>query len=726
MIKYLLSFSLFFIGISVSVKAQDRWDPSRANAWYTEQGWLMGCNYTPSNAVNQLEMWQADTFDSALIDHELGLAEKIGMNSIRVFLHDLLFEQDPEGFQQRMDIFLSIARKHNVKVLFVFFDSCWNPFPHTGKQPEPTPFVHNSQWVQSPGASALNDTVSYGRLKKYVQAVVKRFGKDERVLGWDIWNEPDNMGNDFYRKNDLPDKIEKVNTLLPLVFAWAREEKPLQPLTSGIWAGNWSSEDSLNATQKIQVSNSDVISFHNYDPAPEFEKRIKWLDRYNRPVLCTEYMSRGNGNTFQSSLPLAKQYHVAAMNWGFVSGKTQTIYPWDSWTVKYTKEPEVWFHDIFRKDGTPYSEDEIKLIRQINDLQRPANAFSITWSEPVLINNMPKFKDAGKVKDAVDFYREQGTYGSQYARMVVLADGNWLAGYTISRNNGYSKTPRGGLELQISSSTDKGKHWKNISIISDPGHDLDNTQMIQLKDGSMLLACRTVRWQESYVLPVYKSNDKGKTWKRLSIIDSTSGKPGALGNPDKGIYEPHLYLLDDGRVAVMYANEKHVTATPSYSQIISEKISDDNGKTWNKELWIAYEPGHPLSRPGMPVWTKMKNGKFIVVYEVCGPEKCGIRYKISDDGKRWPVGLGETVPGQNGGPYILSLTNGNLLVTSNAGNLSVSDDYGKSWSLLARPWNKSLWGALYQTGNKQVSALNSPFRPEGGNNVQIKQGTIKP
>jgi len=353
------------------------------------------------------------------------------------------------------------------------------------------------------------------------------------------------------------------------------------------------------------------------------------------------------------------------------------------------------------------------------------SSFSATWGEPVIINNMPIFKDAGKVKDAVDYYRKQGNYGSQYVRMIILKNGIWLAGYTIARNNGYSKSLTGGLELQISSSEDRGKHWKRLAIISDPGRDLDNTQMIQLGDGSILLACRTVRWQESYILTVYKSTDAGRNWKRFSVIDSIAGEPGSLGNPDKGIYEPHFNFLDDGRLAVMYASEKPVTENPSYSQVISQKISEDSGHTWGKEIRVAYEPGHPASRPGMPVWTKMNNGKYIVVYEVCGPEKCQVHYKISENGTAWPEGLGTAIPNQVGGPFILSLDDGTLVTTSNAGNISVSNDYGETWTKTTRAWPKSFWGTLYQTGPKQIVSLNSVFRKEGGNNVQIKPGKFK-
>jgi hypothetical protein len=353
------------------------------------------------------------------------------------------------------------------------------------------------------------------------------------------------------------------------------------------------------------------------------------------------------------------------------------------------------------------------------------SAFALTWDAPVIINNMPVFKDAGKVKDAMDYFRYQGNYGSQYARMIILKNGNWLAGYTIARNNGYSKSPTGGLEIQISLSEDQGKHWKNLTIIADPGRDLDNTQMILLKDESILLACRSVRWQESYILPVFKSTDDGRSWIRFSVIDSVSGSPGSLGNPDKGIYEPHFNLLADGRLSVMYANEKHVTENPSYSQVISQKISDDNGQSWSKEIRVAYQPGHPDSRPGMPVWTKMKNGRYIVVYEICGPEKCQVHYKISENGTDWPTGLGTPIPDQIGGPYILALDEGELITTSNSGNISVSSDYGITWTKATRAWPRSFWATLYQTGPDRIVSLNSVFRKEGGNNIQIKSGKIK-
>src|SRR6202048_293032 len=311
-------------------------------------------------------MWQAETFDARRIDLELGWAESIGLNTMRDFLHDLLWEQDAAGFRKRIDTFLQIAAKHHIKPVFVLFDSCWDPNPKLGKQHAPVPGVHNSGWGQSPGAKALQDASQYPRLEAYVKGVVGAFAKDDRVLAWDIWNEPDNGNGGSYRDLEPKNKNELVIALLPQAFAWARTAHPTQPLTSGVWKGDWSVAEKLEPGAKIQLEMSDVISFHSYDKPEVFEKRVLSLQQYHRPLLCTEYMARGNGSTFQGTLPLAKKYNVAAINWGLVAGKTQTYLPWDSWQHPYTdREPAVWFHEIFRTDGTPFQLQEVNFIRDI-------------------------------------------------------------------------------------------------------------------------------------------------------------------------------------------------------------------------------------------------------------------------------------------------------------------------------------------------------------------------
>lgn len=345
--------------------ARDIWTKEQANSWYEKQDWLVGCDFIPSTAINQLEMWQAETFDTATINRELGWASAIGMNTIRVYLHDLLYLEDAEGFLQRMDVFLRISDQHRIKPMFVLFDSVWDPFPKSGRQRDPQPGVHNSGWVQNPGKEALLDSTQYPRLETYTKAVVARFANDNRVLAWDVWNEPENMNNNSYRKMEPENKPQIVEMLLHDVFKWAQAVNPSQPLTAGLWSGNWSAPEKLKSIETLMVEQSDIISFHNYGDSSSFEKNVKELQRYGRPVLCTEYMSRGNHSTFNAILPIAKKHHVAAYNWGLVDGKTQTKYPWDSWDKAYVGEPPLWFHDIFRKDGTPYNKSETDLIKQL-------------------------------------------------------------------------------------------------------------------------------------------------------------------------------------------------------------------------------------------------------------------------------------------------------------------------------------------------------------------------
>jgi len=361
--KHWASLTLLLCGVSASLAAQGPWPVEQAKKWGDAHPWLAGCNFSPSSAINQLEMWQKENFDRAGIDRELGWAESLGFNSLRVFLHSLAWQQDPQGFLERMDEFLAMADKHHIGVLFVFFDSCWHPVPKTGPQPAPKPHVHNSGWLQDPGRATLEDPEAFARLKPYVQAVAKRFRDDARIHGWDVWNEPDNTNESSYGHLEPKNKVALVLPKLALAFAWLREVNPSQPLTSGVWKGSWETDAKLQPIERLQLESSDVISFHTYGNAGELARRIESLRRYGRPLLCTEYMARPNGSTFDPNLGVMKRAGVAAYNWGFVAGKTQTIYPWDSWKKAYTAEPPVWFHDIFRTDGAPYIPKEVEYIR---------------------------------------------------------------------------------------------------------------------------------------------------------------------------------------------------------------------------------------------------------------------------------------------------------------------------------------------------------------------------
>jgi hypothetical protein len=329
-------------------KPGERWSIEKAKQWGAEKGWRTGSNFTPSTAINQLEFWQAESFDPETIDRELGWAESIGFNTVRTYLHHLAWQIDPKGFFSRVDRFLTIAARHHIEPIFVLFDDCWKPVYSAGKQPDPKPGVHNSGWVRDPGNLLFTDTTLMKVLEDYTKALLSHFADDKRILMWDLYNEP---GNSSYENKSLP--------LLKNVFKWAREVNPSQPITTGLWYRD------LVEMNRFQAENSDIITYHNYSDEKDHAAAIDTLKLYDRPMICTEYMARTNGSWFRNILPLLKERGVGAINWGLVSGKTNTIYAWGT-PIPDGSEPPVWFHDIFRKDGTPFDKAETDLIRKLN------------------------------------------------------------------------------------------------------------------------------------------------------------------------------------------------------------------------------------------------------------------------------------------------------------------------------------------------------------------------
>lgn len=326
-----------------------RWTRERITDWYNDRPYIVGCNYIPATAVNQLEMWQPETFDLATIEAELDLARSLGFNTVRVFLHDLLWT-NPDGLLSHLDRFLTTAAARDISVMPVFFDGVWLNYAHPGPQARPIPGVHNSRWVQSPNAKAAVDPAQWPRLEDYVSGVLDHFADDERVLLWDIYNEP---GNEGLIVNALP--------LLDAAFRWARSIGVQQPLTSGIWEIT----AAFTELNRFQLLASDLLTFHHYGDVTDLEWLIRSLRLLGRPMVCTEYMARSLGSTFASHLPVLRAEDVGALSWGLVAGRTQTIHAWDS--PRNAAEPEVWFHDVFRADGRPYDPEEVALIRRVVD-----------------------------------------------------------------------------------------------------------------------------------------------------------------------------------------------------------------------------------------------------------------------------------------------------------------------------------------------------------------------
>ena len=324
-----------------------RWTEIQAQRWQTENGWLRGGNFNPSTAINQLETWQAESFDPKTIDRELGWAEGIGLNCMRVFLHHVAWEVDKEGFKKRMDQYLSIADKHGIKTIFVFFDDCWNPTYKAGKQPDPKPGVHNSGWVRDPGDLLTQEPQLINVLEAYVKDVLTTFKNDKRIVMWDLYNEP---GNNKLGNKSMP--------LLKKVFEWGWTVRPSQPLSAGVW------RLALSDLNKFQVENSDIITYHNYQVPEVHQAAIDTLKRYNRPLVCTEYMARRNNSLFTNIMPILKAQNIGAINWGLVDGKSNTKYAWDE-PIPDGAEPKLWFHEIFRRDGQPYKQEEVDLIKSL-------------------------------------------------------------------------------------------------------------------------------------------------------------------------------------------------------------------------------------------------------------------------------------------------------------------------------------------------------------------------
>ena len=342
-----------------------RWSLDQSAAWAEEVGWLVGCNFTPSTAGNQLEMWQSETFDPNTIDRELGWATGLGMNTIRVYLHDLLFADDDIGFFNRINEVLDIAQKHDIKMIPVLFDGVWNTHPELGTQPAPVPKRHNSIWVQSPGSTILHNSEQWDTLQPYVITLFEKFGNDTRIVAWDLFNEPDQMDRTTIEAGTRDQKITAATGLLAKVFDWARSTGPSQPLTAGIWEYDRNLTPVETEFTSFALAESDIISFHHYGPGNDLTTIINGLQQYQRPLICTEWLARSEGSTVEN-LQIFSDQKVGAINWGLVDGKTQTRFPWRSWWEE-VDEDEPWFHELLHSDGTPYSEREASTFQHITE-----------------------------------------------------------------------------------------------------------------------------------------------------------------------------------------------------------------------------------------------------------------------------------------------------------------------------------------------------------------------
>jgi hypothetical protein len=346
-------FSILFmaaVSFAIQATAQDstqRWSEEKAWNWYHQQPWLCGFNYIPAYAINYTAMWDKTSFDANAIDKELALAEKTGMNVLRAVLQYAVYADDADYFLKTLNKFLTICDKHHIKMVPALFDDCVfgiNSDPHVGKQPEPLKGWYAWAWSPSPGHSMVVDTTTYPKLGAYVKAVMGRFKNDQRILFWDLYNEPTNGGLGT-----------TTLALLKKVVEWARSVQPSQPMSIDVFDRNKRLND-------IVFAASDIITFHNYGNKEELIKQINELKEHNRPVINTEWMNRPNGSTIDANLSVFYNKKVGCMLWGLVNGKTQTDLPWGH--RPGDPAPKVWQHDLYRGDFTPYDKNEIETLKK--------------------------------------------------------------------------------------------------------------------------------------------------------------------------------------------------------------------------------------------------------------------------------------------------------------------------------------------------------------------------
>lgn len=361
--KLKIAATLIVLPLIATAQLEGQWSIDRINAWYAGVGVIKGCNYLPATAVNDIDMWQESSFDPETIEKELQLAHESGYNSVRVFLHFLVWKKQRSAFKKNIETFLQIADHNDIKVMFILFDDCNAPGekPFIGEQKAPRPGIHNSRWVASPGLDAVDDKTRFPEYESYLKDIISTYKNDRRIIAWDLYNEPGNTGVGT-----------RSRELLLNAFKWAREINPTQPLTVGAWNLD-NLEDEMS---QLMMSYSDFVTFHSYKDVADLRHRIAACKKFNRPIVNTEWLRRQVGNTFENVLPVFAENRIGWYHWGLVQGKTQTWLHWVSSKDGIRDTP--WQHDIFTPDHKAYSPKEIEMVKQFD-----FDAVQATYTNPL-------------------------------------------------------------------------------------------------------------------------------------------------------------------------------------------------------------------------------------------------------------------------------------------------------------------------------------------------------
>jgi hypothetical protein len=266
-------------------------------------GTMRGANYVPSYARNDVAIWM--DYDPAVIDRELGYAERLKLNTLRVFLQVAVFEKQPEKFMADLESFLKLCEKHGLRMMPVLFDSCFDP------QVVDVNNYRGKNWIPSPGFVRLGND-DWPAMEKYIVAVVGKYRQDRRIVLWDVMNEPESTG-EFGK----PAGKAKIVDFVRRAVARVRQEKPVQPLGVG-----WAYSGNIHLTADV----CDVIILHNYsDPrglSADIQKTKEVGKSRNKPVILNEFVGRPQ-QRIEEAMPIVAREKIGWCFWELMIGSTQ-------------------------------------------------------------------------------------------------------------------------------------------------------------------------------------------------------------------------------------------------------------------------------------------------------------------------------------------------------------------------------------------------------------------
>lgn len=348
----------------------ERWSKERAWEWYNAHPWIRGCNYMCADCVNRVDQWQSLHFEEYLktTEEELKVMKELGFNSVRLILEYVVWKEEHDSFLERFDRYIELCHKYGISCMIVLANDCMPPktelwkMPYIGEQHYDWGYHGGRKHSQHGGHSCpaphyyLDDEESRKDYFKMVEEIVTMYKDDERILMWDLFNEP---GNSNRRDITMPN--------LKAMFEVVRKINPSQPLTVAAW---WCGEDRRfnNELDQFALENSDIISYHNYGRYEEHIQVIKYLKSLGRPIVNSEWLARCTDNTVFDNFPLFYLENIGSYNWGFVAGKYQTYEPYEAHWNWYRDDKNApidftkWFHDLYRPSLRPYDPRETELI----------------------------------------------------------------------------------------------------------------------------------------------------------------------------------------------------------------------------------------------------------------------------------------------------------------------------------------------------------------------------